>query len=212
MQSTPPGGTIKFSFITPDVTEGIDRPCQEIGINRMEMKMSTPNELIKKYFDYLTADFGFQIIRDIYDSKSFGNAQIIYASKVVGIEVISDRGSIYLSIGRITQPVSQWFAISDIIQYFAPEIENPYLAKVYQKGSEESRIKWLSQVLLQYCKIILTGDLSMEDELNTIKDKRIIEAEKRFKYLKQKSIDEIPIRENRTIKMIKKLKQYLRPK
>ncbi len=23
MQSTPPGGTIKFSFITPDVTEGI---------------------------------------------------------------------------------------------------------------------------------------------------------------------------------------------
>jgi hypothetical protein len=149
--------------------------------------MITPtNELIKKSFNFLADEYGYSIDREKYSPEAMGNAYVLYKSQSVGIKVVVDRSQVLINIGDLSWPEENWFEFGDVVQFFNPEMKEVY---DFSRGSLdnqayiESQAKRLARILRQYCKPMLRGDFSMQDDIKEIEKKRVTAMLEHFQKL-----------------------------
>ncbi len=158
--------------------------------------MITPtNELIKKYFNFLTDEYNYSIDHEKYSPEAMGNAYVLYKSQLIGIKVVVDRSQVLINIGKLSWQEKEWFELGDVVRFFNPEMKEVY---DFSRGSLdnqayiESQAKRLALILRQYCEPVLRGDFSMQDQIREIEKKRVTELLEHFQKLSQnyrRSID-----------------------
>jgi hypothetical protein len=146
-------------------------------------------EIIKRYFEYLTDEYGFFIEREGYSPETMGNAEIVFASKIIAIKVVVDRSQVLINIGKVTWPEREWLEFTDVIHYFNPSMEEVY---DFPEGPWKNQIsiietqaKHLSLILRQYCEPLLMGDFSMQDQVKEIERRSVAEMLEHFKKLSE---------------------------
>jgi hypothetical protein len=140
------------------------------------MEQGVLSSLVRQHFRYLTDEYGFSITRDDYFPEHMGNADMLFVSPQTGVEIVLDRGQVLINIGPIIQARKEWFEFSDVVHYFAPEIEPVYIfsedASSYQ-AAIESQVARLAQLMRQYCEPLLKGDLSTQNSIREIEGTRV---------------------------------------
>ena len=142
--------------------------------------MKNPISTTRKYFDYLVSQYGYRIAKEEFSPEAMGNAYVTYISDLTGIQISIDRSQVLINIGSITDNVREWFDFSDVIKYFNPSVEEPY---VFIKKTDnidtddivESQIKRLSSLLRIDCEPIIKGELWMKEEIKALEQKRVTE-------------------------------------
>lgn len=131
-------------------------------------------DIVVHYFRFLIEDFGYKIKQTITTSAHFGNSIVCFATSVTGINVVLDRGQVFVYTGPLTLPVEEWFDICDVIPYFASHIDKVYLfpEDVSDEASIVFQVDRLSSLIRMYCSPILAGDLSMAKQLREIQRTR----------------------------------------
>jgi hypothetical protein len=123
--------------------------------------------LVTHQFRFLVDEFGFHAKKARTDQKNFGNSLIRFETSTIGINVVLDRGQVFIYLGQLSMPEDEWFDICDVISYFAPQIENVYLFPENLSGdaSITFQVERLSDLVKTYCTTILKGDFSMERDI-----------------------------------------------
>ncbi len=117
--------------------------------------------LVKEHFKYLF-ELGFRVTSERYDPEFFGNAQIVFESAEVGIDIVVDRGQVLISLGPISNRRWDWFEFASVVRRLAPNVDLVYLreARPNEKIDLEEQVKWLANLMHQYCGLVLQGDFS----------------------------------------------------
>lgn len=152
--------------------------------------MTTPIELIKRHFQYLVDEYGFSIANEGYSPEVMGNAQVVLKSVSTVVKVIIDRSQVFLNIGELSWPEKDWFELSDVVQFFNPDLKEIYDFSGGLQNNQaylDSQIKRLALILRQYCEPLLRGNFSMEDEIRNIENKRVTEMLEHFQKLSKGS-------------------------
>ena len=136
--------------------------------------MTIPIELIKEYFKFLEK-YGFSISRKKYSPEIMGNAEVIYQSPSVSVKIVIDRGQVLINIGKVSWLEKDWFEYSDVVSFFAPG-EDAYIFPEEADNSQytlEIQLKRVASMLEKYCRKMLEGDFSMQNQIKEIETKRI---------------------------------------
>jgi len=142
-------------------------------------------DLIVKYFDYLTKNYNFNIVRKEFDHQAMGNAVVIFSSLPIEIEVVIDRDQAFIRISSKTDLKKEWFNFADIAKYYAPLLPEVYvfLDKTMNNSWDdvvEYQLQKLSQILDEYCKPILKGEFLAQAEIRKIEAERTKGLFKKF--------------------------------
>lgn len=150
-------------------------------------------DTLVQHFRFLTDEFGYRITKIETDPKNFGNCLVQFESPSAGVDVILDRGQVFVTIGPLTTPEEEWFDICDVSPYFAPQMEAVYLfpEAVSSEVSLSYQLDRLSNLMKSYCSPILQGDFRMEREIRNHQTKRAEklkdEMKSRYPHLKNLS-------------------------
>ncbi len=130
--------------------------------------------LVSNHFRFLIEEFGYHINKYVTDPENFGNSIVRFESSSAGINIVLDRGQVFVAIGPLTSQEVEWFDICDVIPYFAPQIEAVYLFPEDLSGeaSISFQLERLSNLIKSYCSPILQGDFLMEREIRDNQTKR----------------------------------------
>jgi hypothetical protein len=137
--------------------------------------------LIKQHFQFLIDEFGFAIIKESYDpGLNSVSGVVTYQSRSVNIEIEVDRAELLLKIGGRKSDRAKWFDFEDVMQIFAPEVEDVYrrsgaVQTLKDSVAASARIRYVALLLRQYCQPLLAGDFVMLPE---IKDTENLRAKK----------------------------------
>jgi hypothetical protein len=128
----------------------------------------------------LIKDYGFSIARERYDPNMMGNAQVIFESTLIGIDIVLDRSQVLIAIGSLAKPRREWFEFSDVLHYFTPDLTAyifPNVPKDFPnyESSVDAQVSRLAKLMSQYCAPILNGDLSIANKVKEIESKRVSE-------------------------------------
>jgi hypothetical protein len=139
--------------------------------------------LATHHFRFLVDEFGFRVKEARTDQENFGNSLIRFETSTIGINVVLDRGQVFIYLGLLTMPEDEWFDICDVISYFAPQIENVYLFPENLSGdvSIAFQVERLSSLVKTYCTTILRGDISMERDIRAVQAKRAAKFKEEMK-------------------------------
>ncbi len=142
-------------------------------------------DLINKHFQFLISDYNFQVDRSEFDFHSMGNAIVIFKSPNYGIEVTIDRNQVFISIGEIVDSRKQWFDLTDVINYYTHSENDIYdFSPTKNLGSwdnvVEAQLENLARIVDHFCKPVLRGQLWQKEEINKVKEKRIIAMMKKY--------------------------------
>jgi hypothetical protein len=137
-------------------------------------------DLIVQYFNYLISDYDFHVTKKIFDPDAMGNAFVIFESTKLGIQIVIDRSQVLIKIGDVLEPRRQWLEFSDVVKYFAPSIDSPYIftQKTETRTWDEAieiQLNRLASILRQYCEPLLKGDFGMKDQIKKIEERRVAE-------------------------------------
>ncbi|MGV3773075.1 MAG: hypothetical protein ACO1QB_09255 [Verrucomicrobiales bacterium] len=79
--------------------------------------MTSLREELTEHVGWLILDFGFKIINDGYDAKSFGDSYATLASPSFRLRLTRDRGEISAEIASVSEPNTWWglHCISELI-------------------------------------------------------------------------------------------------
>ena len=124
-------------------------------------KIQFTQTYIKKYFKYLTDDYGFNM--------SFGSYPriAIFQSAVCEITFLLDMGSIYICITPLSKLAL--VGLDEIILFKNPKSNFEYTHDLMK--TEEAELKKLAGLLLQYCGEIFKGDFSIWENLKIFREK-----------------------------------------
>jgi hypothetical protein len=148
--------------------------------------MNDRSDLIVQCFRYLIDEYGFKVERKEFDPNTMGNAVVIFKSTKIGIEIVIDRDQALISIGDQSDPRKLWFEFGDVVQFFAPFIDNVYdfPEETPETGNwdeiVEAQLNRLAAILRQYCEPLLTGEPLMKTEIKKVEEKRVAEMFKRY--------------------------------
>ena len=150
-------------------------------------------DLVEQYFHYLIDDYGFSVVAERYSPKYMGNAQVVYESSSVGISIVLDRGEVLINLGPRSRPRHDWFEFTDVVHYFAPNLEPVYVFPQDQFPHEvmdprviqDFQVSRLAQIMHQHCEPILRGDLSMQTRIQELEGNRAAEMLEEFSRLSQ---------------------------
>jgi len=146
--------------------------------------------IVAHHFRFLDEDFGYKIKQTITAPAPFGNSIVCFCTSLIGINVVLDRGQVFIYTGPLTLPVEEWFDICDVIPYFASHIDKVYFfpEDVSGEASIVLQVERLSSLIRMYCPSILAGDFSMDGEIREIQRTRVEkfkrEMEKQYPNLK----------------------------
>jgi len=134
--------------------------------------------IVKKHFDFLFSDYGFVTVDEGYYPELMGNAHIRLESEKCGIQIVLDRNQVLINMGPTSLGEREWFEFSDIVQYFAPEIESVYVFPEEELTYEtriEVQVSRLAEIMHNHCKPVLRGNYAMYAEIKDIEHKRVAE-------------------------------------
>jgi len=152
------------------------------------MKSKLFSDLVKEYFDFLVETYGFSIKHEEYRSEVMGNASVIFESLHIGINIVLDRGQVLINIGPSSLPRQDWFEFSDVVHFFAPELEPLYNFPrnfADYENELENQMSRFNQIMCKYCEPLLLGDFSMQEKIRQIGDKRVAEMKTQFNGLSE---------------------------
>lgn len=142
--------------------------------------------LLTNQFRFLVDELGFNISTAKFEPENFGNCIIRLETSKVGVNIVLDRGQLFIYIGQRTKVEDEWFDIRDVIKYFAPHIEPVYIFPEELTGQANIlfQARRLADLIKTYCTPLLQGDFSMENDIRNIQLKRveIFEDEMRNRY------------------------------
>jgi hypothetical protein len=142
--------------------------------------MTDRADLIVTHFSYLIEEYGFRTAQKVFDPDVMGNAFVVFESAKTGIEIVVDRNQAFIKIGDVLEPSREWLEFSDVVKYFAPSIDSPYIftektATITWDEAVEIQLRRLALILRQNCEPLLKGDFRMRDEIKKIEEKRVTE-------------------------------------
>ena len=110
---------------------------------------------------------------------------VTYSSASVGIRVTIDRSQVLINIGDVSDNANEWFDFSDVIRFFDPSIENPYvfIEKTNENTTEdivEAQVERLASILRKNCDAIIS-ELWMKEKIKVIERKRVTEMLEKLK-------------------------------
>jgi hypothetical protein len=152
------------------------------------MEQGLLSSLVRQHFRYLTDEYGFSITHDEYFPEHMGNADMVFMSPQIGIEIVLDRGQVLIDIGSVLQTRKEWFEFSDVIHFFASEIEPVYIFPqdfANYQAAIESQVSRLAQLMRQYCEPLIRGDLSMQSGIRKIEHNRVARILEHFSDLSE---------------------------
>lgn len=134
------------------------------------------DKLIIKYFKFLMDDFGFKVTGKNFNKEMMGNAYVNFTSKTTGIQIVVDRNQVFITIGKITEPIKNWLQFSDALKFYNPD-EKAYI--FYEKTdsiswdeAERLQLDRLSKIILN-CTPLLLGDFSEENNIRKKEEQRV---------------------------------------
>ena len=147
--------------------------------------MKNPLNIIKNDFEYLVREYNYHIEKEEFSPQTMGNAYVTYSSASVGIRVTIDRSQVLINIGDVSDNANEWFDFSDVIRFFDPSIENPYvfIEKTNENTTEdivEAQVERLASILRKNCDAIIS-ELWMKEKIKVIERKRVTEMLEKLK-------------------------------
>ncbi len=147
--------------------------------------MDDRSDLIARYFSYLVEDYGYHVDEKEFDFAAMGNAYVVFRSLKLGIQVVIDRNYVQIRAGQAPDRKHDWFEFADILKYYAPEIDNPYIYP--EKTPEntwdsivEQQLSRLSSLLREHCDSLLRSQSLPKKEIKRIEDDRVERQYGRF--------------------------------
>lgn len=131
------------------------------------MEYSLFSALVKKHFGYLMDEYGFTVTRESYHPEFMGNAQVVFESRLVGIDIVCDRNQVLIALGLLSQVRRDWLEFANVVRIFAPEVETVYIFPEDFSNREaalETQISRLAQLMRQHCGPVLKGDFSAPNQ------------------------------------------------
>ncbi len=126
-------------------------------------------EQVKERFRYLIDDHGFSVVDERYDPEAFGNSLVDFQSSNTVIRVLLDRGQVLIDIGPCPRSPDYWFGLASVVEFLAPEADEPAYIFPETWDSYYDKIDWqvvrLARVLRQYCAPVLRGEFSRWKEM-----------------------------------------------
>ncbi|MBN1812002.1 MAG: hypothetical protein JXA14_09220 [Anaerolineae bacterium] len=121
-------------------------------------------EQVKRYFQYLTDDYGFSIVEERYEPGRGGRVR--FQSDTVVVTLILDRANISVDISSQIKPDYSFDSIL-VAEFLVPEFDDS--ARVcnvrWDYGIVDQQIARDAQILREYCVPMLTGEFSQWKEL-----------------------------------------------
>lgn len=134
------------------------------------------SQLVKEHFEYLNSEYEFEICSDRYFPEIMGNAEITFKSSKTGFQIVLDRNQVLAKIGQVAKPERDWFAFSDVVSHFFPDIGNAYIFPDDFSNYEQAleiQIQRIASIMKDHCKPLLSGDFSMSAAIKEIERKRV---------------------------------------
>lgn len=148
------------------------------------MKQHTFAERVKKHFNYLIDDYGFSVVAEKYDPEAFGNSLVDFQSRTTAVRVLLDKGQVLIDIRPLTDPQSSWFNLASVVEFLAPEADEPVYIFPESWDDYYDMIDWqvsrVARVLRKYCAPVLQGEFSQWREMD---ERRSKSAEKGYRAL-----------------------------
>jgi hypothetical protein len=133
------------------------------------MKQYIFTEKVREHFRYLIDDYGFSVIREQHAPETFGNGLVEFQSKSAHIRVILDKGQVLIDLAPYQAIQDYWFDLSSVIEYLAPQSNEPVYVFPETAGNSYETIDWqvsrLAGMLRQHCVPVLKGEFSQWQEL-----------------------------------------------
>lgn len=149
--------------------------------------MSDRSDLIVTYFDFLIKEYDFRIARKEFDPETMGNAVVVFKSLKFGIEITIDRNQVLLSIGEHLDSRLDWFELTDVLKYYAPNIDSNDVYFFPEKTQENTweeivtiQLGRMALLFRQNCGPVLKGEGWEKDKLREIEKERKAEMLKNF--------------------------------
>ncbi|MBI3176932.1 MAG: hypothetical protein HYZ35_02975 [Chloroflexi bacterium] len=140
------------------------------------MEYSAFSALVKKHFHYLVDEYGFTVAHESYHPETMGNAQVVFKSALVGIDIVCDRNDVLISLGLLPQGRRDWLEFANVVRVFAPDIGAVYNFPEDFSNREaalESQVSRLAQLMHQHCTPVLKGDFSAPDQARQAEHDRV---------------------------------------
>jgi hypothetical protein len=116
---------------------------------------------VRNYFGFLLDDFGFSIKEERYNQE-MRNAVVIFSKDQTCIELVKDRGQIFVSIGDQRLIRWDWVEFTQAIQFLSGNPDPVYsFPSQYNDVTEEAQLYRVSALLKQHCLVILSGEMSV---------------------------------------------------
>ncbi len=140
-----------------------------------EVCMVKTTEILRTHLQSLIKEYGYSIVRERYSPEIMGNAELVLMSNITGIKFVVDRSQVLVNLGKVAWPEDEWFELSDVVHFYAPDIEVYIFPKGLQDHNEklELQVNRLVRILRQYCEPVLRGDYSHEDQIKEVERKRV---------------------------------------
>ena len=117
---------------------------------------STIVDQIKKHFDYLFIEYGFQIISETH-FESFGNWAIVLQSDACRLRFFNDRGEVFIAASPLWSPPSwqagPWYDLASIVAFLTQGKEKLELEP--KLGEIEQQLMQATEVFRIYCDQII---------------------------------------------------------
>lgn len=140
------------------------------------------DELITLYFNYLITDFGFHVQKRLFDYSAMGNAIVEFRSSSIGIEIVTDRNAVSISVGDQLDEKREWVEFAFVLKHYAPALEHVYVYPEYTPGNTWDdivlpQLDRLAKILRDYCEPLLKGDLSAMEKIKKIEREEVAKME-----------------------------------
>lgn len=137
-------------------------------------------EPIKRRFSFLTNDYHFQVVEELYAPEAFGNSLVQFRSTNVEITVVLDRGQVQVDIAPYPNVPNYRFGLPTLVEYLAPESGETDYVYPGELTDYDEKIDWqinrLATLLEQYGRPVLTGEFSAWQEVNERRQRQALLA------------------------------------
>jgi hypothetical protein len=120
-------------------------------------------DLAKRHFAYLVRDFGYSVVDEWMNPRSFGNSLVAYRSGSVEIHVKRDRGDVLIDVGPYPSPGCDYeFGLGSVAGFLKLDLAEPVYLFPETWASEcehnEDQLVRVARVLREYFAPVLRGE------------------------------------------------------
>ena len=118
------------------------------------MDLNLFQEMVDRYFAYLTDEYGFSKEDQQFNTKAFGNAYIQMRSDNLVLRISIDKGIVLVNFKPLSRATSSWFDLASLTDFLNPKLGEP--AYIFSEEWDqyedmiENQMQHLSHFLRQY--------------------------------------------------------------